>query len=825
MAEDVEEQVVIGEDTAASGADAEVLGHHLRSRAKVFREMPPGPLFFGRLDREDGQVHHIGRRRIAEHPSAPPLVVDWRAPVSRAYYQAGPQDPQGVVRRRRFGWAPGSLGATEDLTALEDERLAGVRAVGEVPVVAPPAGASPAGAVPVGEAPVGEAPAGASPPGASPGGEGPPGDGSAGEVSADVGPADVGPAGVGSAGVGSAGVGSAGEGTGGPAAAEPGVSAILAGEIERPRVGPMRDIAATLQPEQDDLVRSGPADSLCVQGAPGTGKTAVGLHRAAYLLYTHPQRLQRSGLLVLGPNRTFLSYISEVLPALGETGVRQSTVAEEIARHEVRAEDDEAAARIKHDPRMAEVLRRVLYARVDPAPAEDLAVPDGSYRWRVPAHELAAIVAGVRAEAPPYAVGRERVRARIVRSLQLRAERRAGPQGAAWVRRIERARPVSAAVEACWPKVTPEEVLAAFLTDPDAFLADPDATGPDGTGSGATGPDMTGSGAPGSDGTRPDGELLTADERTAVRWARPPRSYRSARWSSADLVLLDELAGLIERPEGYGHLVVDEAQDLSPMECRAIARRADFGSLTVLGDLAQGTTPWAARDWREQLAHLGKPDAAVVPLTTGYRVPAAVVDLANRLLPELGAGVPAGRSLRAGGAVGVRRVADLVEGAADAVRAALAEEGSVGVIATDALAGRLREAGIEGLDGADGPGGADAFGGPGGFGGSDGSGGADGLPAGSHGSDGSHGLAGSHGSGGPGGSGGSGRRGGRAGRVSVVPASLAKGLEYDHVVVVEPAAIVAAEPRGLHRLYVVLTRAVSRLDLVHSEPLPTALRR
>uniref|UniRef100_UPI0035A59A61 hypothetical protein n=1 Tax=Streptomyces roseicoloratus TaxID=2508722 RepID=UPI0035A59A61 len=123
MTQDVEEQVVIGEDTAASGADAEVLGYHLRSRAKVFREMPPGPLFFGRLDRADGQVHHIGRRRIAEHPSAPPLVVDWRAPVSRAYYQAGPQDPQGVVRRRRFGWAPGSLGATEDLTALEDERL------------------------------------------------------------------------------------------------------------------------------------------------------------------------------------------------------------------------------------------------------------------------------------------------------------------------------------------------------------------------------------------------------------------------------------------------------------------------------------------------------------------------------------------------------------------------------------------------------------------------------------------------------------------------------------------------------------------------------
>ncbi|MFD7321851.1 HelD family protein [Streptomyces sp. NPDC059875] len=628
MAEDVAEQVVIGENVAASGADAEVLGYHLRTRAKEFGEQPPGPLFFGRLDREDGQTHHIGRRRIAEHPAAPPLVVDWRAPVSRAYYQAGANDPQGVVRRRRFGWAPYSKGDTADLTGLEDERL------------------------------------------------------TAGEEAA---------------------------------------SAIVAGEIERPRVGPMRDIAATIQPEQDDLVRSGPATSVCVQGAPGTGKTAVGLHRAAYLLYTHPQRVRRSGLLVLGPNRTFLSYISEVLPALGETGIRQSTLDEEIALHEVRAVDGEAAARIKHDVRMAEVLRRALYARVA-LPEGELAVADGSLRLRLPPERLAEIVAAVQEEAPPYATGRERVRARVVRELQLRAERRAGPLGNAWVRRIERARPVSAFVDACWPRTTPEEVLAAVLTDP----CDP---------------------------------LLGAEERTAIRWAKPPRSFRSAKWSAADLVLLDELAGLIERPEGYGHVVVDEAQDLSPMQCRAIARRVGFGALTVLGDLAQGTTPWAARDWREQLAHLGKPEAEIVPLTIGYRVPAAIVDLANRLLPELGTDVPAGISLRKDGEVTVGRVADVVDGVVGAVRAALTKEGSVGVIAAEGHVGRLERA-----------------------------------------------LAGYGGE-----------------RLAVLPATTAKGLEYDHVVVAEPAAIVAAEARGLHRLYVVLTRAVSRLDIVHSEPLPDCL--
>ncbi|MFC9338587.1 HelD family protein [Streptomyces sp. NPDC057020] len=634
MTEDVAEQVVTGEDTAASGADAEALGRHLRSRAKEMREQPPGPLFFGRLDLDDGRVHHIGRRRIGEDPAAPPLVVDWRAPVSRAYYQAGARDPQGVLRRRRFGWAPYSRGASEDLTAIEDERLA---AGGEVTV-----------------------------------------------------------------------------------------SALLTGEIERPRVGPMRDIAATIQPEQDDLVRSDPAASLCVQGAPGTGKTAVGLHRAAYLLYTHPQRIRRSGLLVLGPHRAFLSYISEVLPSLGETGVRQATLDDEIARHPVRARDGEAAARVKHDARMADVLRRALYGRVDPAPAADLAVPDGSYHWRLPAAQLAAIVAAVRHEAPPYATGRERVRARIVRALQLRAERRSGPMGAAWARRIERARPVTAFLDACWPKATPEEVLAGLLADP----ADP---------------------------------ALTAAERTAIRWDRPPRSHRSARWTAADLVLLDELAGLIERPESYGHVVVDEAQDLSPMECRAIARRTGFGSLTVLGDLAQGTTPWAARDWHEQLAHLGKSGAPVVPLTLGYRVPAAIVDLANRLLPHLGADVPAGRSVRKDGEVTVARTTDRLDlpaATAGAVRAALTAEGSVGVITAEGLVGTVAEA-VRGC--------------------------------------------------------------GAGERVTVLPATAVKGLEFDHVVVVEPAAIVAAEARGPHRLYVALTRAVSRLTLVHEADLPDCL--
>ncbi|MFE3829439.1 HelD family protein [Streptomyces sp. NPDC059092] len=678
MVDDAHEQIVTGENAFASGADAEVLGRHLRSYAEELRQEPDSPLFFGRLDftggpaagDHDGQSYHIGRRRISEHPAAPPLVVDWRAPVARAFYRASAADPQGVAVRRRFGWAPWSKGEPEDLTGLEDELL------------------------------------------------------------------DSGAA--------------AGTGTVTAGATDAAGSAILTGEIERPRIGPMRDIAATIQPEQDELVRSELGRSLCVQGAPGTGKTAVGLHRAAYLLYTYPQRLRRGGLLVLGPNRTFLSYISEVLPALGEIGIRQSTVGDEIARHPVRTHDTEAAAVVKHDARMAEVLRRALYGRVA-GPASSLAplaVADGSYRWRLEPDELARTVAEVRAEAPPYGVGRERVRSRAVRALQLRAERRSGPRSALWVRRVGGSRAVTAYLDAVWPKVSPEEVLAGVLADP-AASAD---------------------------------TLLTPGERRAIlragaRLPSGPRAARKLPWSAADLVLLDELAGLIEHPEGYGHVVIDEAQDLSPMECRAIARRAAFGSLTVLGDLAQGTTPWAARSWPALLAHLGRPDAPVISLTTGFRVPGSVVELANLLLASLDVDVPPARSLRGAGELTISRVGEgggpggLDAVVADAVRVALAREGSIGVIAAGPEADRLRTvlagAGIATVT-------ADDLGAP-------------------------------------------------AARVTVLPATAAKGLEYDHVVLVEPAAVLAAEARGAHRLYVALTRAVSRLHIVHARPLPGEL--
>ncbi|MFJ6770645.1 HelD family protein [Kitasatospora sp. NPDC091257] len=678
--EDAGHQVAAAEDVSGDGAGAEALGRYLRTRAKRMTELPESPSFFGRLDFADTaeagehrrQRYYVGRRRISEDPTVPPLVVDWRAPVSRAFYQASAHAPLGLARRRRFGWAPWSLGAPEELTGLEDE----------------PLGAD--------------------------GGHG---------------PADGDAAGDGAAGDGAA---DGGEG---------GAGGILAAEIERPRTGPMRDIVATIQPEQDVLVRGELSESVCVQGAPGSGKTAVGLHRAAYLLYSFPQRIQRGGLLVIGPNRTFLRYIAEVLPALGEIDVTQRTVEDLVATRPVAAVDDERAAAVKQDARMATVLRRALYGRIRATGPEPLVVPDGSYRWRVPPERLERTVAELREQAPPYAIGRESLRTRVVAMLQDQAERRTGVRSGAWSRKIGRCGPVAAFLEAAWPNLRPEAVVAALLSDP-ALLAE--------AAEGVLGP----------------------EEQAAILWRRPPRSEKSATWSEHDLMLLDEVAGLIERPAGFGHVVVDEAQDLSPMQCRAIARRSAFGSLTVLGDLAQATAPWAARSWPEQLAHLGKPQAAVVPLTTGFRVPAAVTALANTLLGALDVDVPPAVSLRQDGELTVRRVAGGGLGGAvvAAVRAALEREGSIAVIAADGAVAEAAEALL-----------------------------AAGIPTGAA------------------------EQVGTTARVTVLPASLVKGLEYDHVVVLEPAAIVEAEARGLHRLYVVVTRAVSRLYVLHSRPLPAPL--
>src|SRR5947209_8271584 len=239
-----------------------VLNLALQARAAALLDHPDVPLFFGRLDYSPdlpgqyrGEHYYVGRRHVHD-AAGDPMVIDWRAPVSVAFYRAGVKDPYGLRLRRRFGFSGG------ELTAYEDEPLDSAAA--------------------------------------------------------------------------------AASGTAG--------SRILTAEIERPRVGPMRDIVATIQPEQDEIVRADLGESVCVQGAPGTGKTAVGLHRVAYLLYTHRDRLKRGGALVVGPNRQFLKYIEQVLPALGEVDVAQATVEDLVGQQHkgfaVRGADTPMAARI-----------------------------------------------------------------------------------------------------------------------------------------------------------------------------------------------------------------------------------------------------------------------------------------------------------------------------------------------------------------------------------------------------------------------------------------------------------------------------------------------
>jgi DNA helicase IV len=644
MREHAEELFSTGDKVAGDAYAAETLGRHLSRRIAELADNPDTPLFFGRLDfnatdeEHANQRYHVGRRHVTDE-AGEPMVLDWRAPISRTFYQASARDPQGVAVRRRFGFVRG------ELTSFEDEHL---------------------------------------------------------DRGEELGTA----------------------------------SRILTAEIERPRVGPMRDIVATIQPEQDELVRADLDESICVQGAPGTGKTAVGLHRAAYLLYLHRERLRRSGVLIVGPNTAFLHYIAAVLPALGEIEVQQSTVDDLVARGPVKAVDPTAAAEVKQSVAFSLVLARALHTKIQ-KPVDSMTVSDGSYRWRISVDALRRIVDEVRREAPPYGIGRERVRARVVSLLQRQSEARRGDSpGEAWLRRMGKVQPVAQFLDHVWPAVTAEQLVWELLSNPEALKAAADG-------------------------------VLTEDQQRAVLWAKPAKSPKSARWSNADTFLIDEAAGLIDRLPSYGHVVVDEAQDLSPMQARAIARRSEHGSITLLGDLAQGTAPWAARDWRSTLEHLGKPDARIVPLTVGFRVPAAVVALANRLLPALGVDVPEARSLRSDGALSVRTSENVLKETVDSVRDALAFDGSIGVIAAEAavagVAGALRGAGVE-IAGAE----DDA-------------------------------------------------------RVTVLPATLAKGLEYDHVIVVEPAEIVDAEARGLNRLFVVLTRAVSRLDVIHARPLPTPL--
>ena len=435
----------------------------LARRVASLQDDPRTTLFFGRIDtRTDhgAETFHIGRRHVSDD-RGDPVVVDWRAPISTAFYRASPTAPMGVVLRRRFGVDRGRL------TAYEDERL-----------------------------------------------------------------------------------------TAGDATEH---SGILAAEIERPRSGPMRDIVSTIQPEQDEIVRSDIGTSICVQGAPGTGKTAVGLHRAAWLLYSFRAQLDRSGVLVVGPNRAFLDHIGAVLPSLGEARVGHATIDTLLAHGRVRAEDPTDVAILKGDARLAEVLHRAVWAHVGRAD-DALVVPRGSRRWRVPAYEIQDELDALVARGVRYSAARNLLPQRLAHHVLLQMERSGDSPDDRVQDTMARSAPVTAYVRGLWPVLDPAAVLFRVFSDAATLTAAADG-------------------------------ILTAEEQRMLLWDNPPRTKGAARWSRADLALLDEVADLLDRTPSLGHVVLDEAQDLSPMQLRAVGRRASTGSLTVLGDIAQGTTP------------------------------------------------------------------------------------------------------------------------------------------------------------------------------------------------------------------------------------------
>lgn len=537
----------------------------------------------------------------------------------------------------------------------------------------------------------------------------------------------------------------------------------LIAALETNRSGKLGDIVATIQGEQDEIIRSELPGVLVVQGGPGTGKTVVALHRAAYLLYTHRFPLEGQGVLVIGPNRLFLNYIDQVLPSLGEAGVELAVLAD-LLIDEVRVQgyDSGLTARVKGDERMVKFLARAVRDRELPL-RDDLVVGYGVQYLRLTVAESRRIVDEARRRYRRHNAGRRWVEGEVYAAL---ARSGRGELEAADVReRLRGTLELREALERMWPVLTPAQLLH----------------------------DLYGSAGLLAHAGR---NLLSEDEWRSL-YRRREGLAEDVIWAHDDVPLLDEAKALLgPKPrtkrqkaaiaEGllpddsevrtYGHIVVDEAQDLSPMQLRTISRRSLNGSMTVVGDIAQSTGQWAHASWEEVLVHL--PDrrpARRAELTVGYRLPAPNMALAARVLRIAAPDLRPPVAVREDGDP-PRIVATTEHGFADAIVDAVRVEldavspGNVAVVAPwsriEDVSAALGAAGIE------------------------------------------HGRATRH---------------GLDQLVTVVPVSLAKGLELDATIVVEPASILDEETQGMRSLYVALTRATKRLAVVHARPLPDVL--
>lgn len=573
------------------------------------------------------------------------------------------------------------------------------------------------------------------------------------------------------------------------------------------RTGHMSDIVETIQREQDLIIRSPHRGVMVVQGGPGTGKTAVALHRAAYLLYTYRDTLSRSGVLIIGPNSVFLNYIGQVLPSLGESGVLLSTIGNLYPGVTAVRPESRATAAIKGDLRMVEVMKQAVRDR-EILPGHPIEVRFDGYPLRIDNKLIRKARGRARSSRRTHNVARPiflraafdelaaqhaaRIGTSTVDGSQLlsgsdiaeiRNEMREDP---AIVRELDR----------CWPLLTPERVLADLFASPDRITA---AT-PDWSEQDRELLHRTRSENPATEFAASDAPLLDElaeiigidddDERQQQEWRRKIAEAQEALdilTGSAPQDLEDELDPEIlmaydlidaeqlaqrqvrrtsmttaeraysDRTWTFGHVVIDEAQELSPMAWRMIMRRIPNRWMTVIGDTAQtgdlaGTTSWnavlepyVAKRWRQ------------FDLTVNYRTPAEIMAVAAPVLAAIDPDLPAPESIRSTGRKPVwREVWDTDEVADTAVTEATADldDGICAIIVPDAMAGTISTDDE---------------------------------------------------------------------RICVLTVGECKGLEFDRTVVVEPAAIVGQTARGLSDLYVALTRATQDLVVVHAEPLPDVL--
>ena len=703
-------------------------------------ELGDRSLCFGRIDMgapcEAGDVSYdpgtfyIGRIGVWDK-SHNPVIVDWRAPVAEPFYRATGPEPMGVRRRRHFS----SLGRR--LLRIEDEYF-GDEAGYAFPtrnVIGGDSNATDSGVTDSGSA----------------------------TDSGVTGASDTVPSGSSMSTIRD----SSGR-------VIRGIGAVRQALAEA-RSGRLSDIVATIQAEQDEVVRSPLPGVLVVQGGPGTGKTVVALHRAAYLLYTHRFPLERQGVLIVAPNRLFANYIEIVLPSLGEAGAIVATPAEMLGLSDVVVEgfDDEATARVKGDRRMAQLIRRAVRDRQRPL-RRDFAI---TYRpeFRFTVEQSHQLVESVQSRRIAHKTGRKLIEEGFFSALAEAANLHRGePAESEFAvdstlvkEEIGDTQEVREALEWMWPKLTPVRFLHDLLSVPSLL--------------------------------RSAGRKLFSPEELAL--LAIPRAPKET-WTMEDVPLLDEARWLLGSPDRkrrsrnadagaygassetssspsasertYGHVVIDEAQDSTPMLLRMSARRSRNGSMTLVGDIAQATGP---RDsWDELLKQLpSKWHSRIAELSVGYRLPEPIASYAAKLLDDIDPTLAMPVAVQKEGAppriINVAKETLLSE-VATAVKQETAHATTVAVIvpdkSADVITDALRATGIECATAYDGA---------------------------------------------------------LSTTVSVLPVRFTKGLEVDAAIVVEPAEIIAQTTKGTQSLYVALTRAMRSLTVIHTTPLPKALRK